>query len=219
MQRRQGVESALASVFRGVELTELSFVAPPQPGAPLVVTYRFKASDYAAPELGERPAGGGTLWSLTLRAFPAKLGERYVQLASRKTGLLIAQDERAVLDLRVVLPPKAIRDGALSAPLALDTAFGLFRRSETAEGAAEVRLHEELVLPAQRVAPSAYAAFATFAASVDEAQTRRLRYRMDDSKQASRELRMQIQSGLAEHEPIVVQGQVGARHFINRPGE
>ena len=38
-QRRQGVESSLASLFQGVELTRLGFDLGKEPGAPLTVTY------------------------------------------------------------------------------------------------------------------------------------------------------------------------------------
>jgi cellulose synthase operon protein C len=213
VQRRQGVESALASVFRGVELSDLSFVAAPHPGAPLVVTYRFKAPDYATPELGERTTGPGMLWSSPLRGFPAKLGERYVQLASRKTALLIGQDDHSILDLHLFMPPKAIHEGTLAGPLSLETPFGVFRRIESATGAAEINLHEELVLPAQRVSPAAYPAFASFAAQVDEAQSRHLRYRLDESKQASGDLRMQIEPRIGESEPVLVERQIGIGSF------
>jgi hypothetical protein len=208
VQRRQGVESALASVFRGVELTDLAFSAPPHPGAPLVVSYRFKAPDYSAPELSEAPTSAGVLWSAPLRAFPAKLGERYVQLASRKVALLIGQDDHSILDLHLFLPAKATRDGVLSGPLSLQNAFGSFQRTEAAQGTSEIVLHEELVLPAQRVSPTAYPSFAAFAAAVDEAQNRHVRYRLEDSKQAGRELRMQVETRLAEHDALGVDGQI-----------
>jgi tetratricopeptide (TPR) repeat protein len=204
-QRRQGVESALASVFRGVELVKLSFVAEPRPGAPLVVTYRFKAPNFATPDLGEPLSAGAMLWSVPLRAFPAKLGERFVQLASRQAPLLIAQDDRSELDLRVFLPVGSVREGAPAGPLALEAPFGLFRRSESIATTGETVVREVLMLPSQRIAPGVYGAFAGFAASVDEAQNRRLRYRLKESKQPSAELRMQVEPGLVEHQALVAQ--------------
>ncbi len=208
-QRRQGVESALASVFRGVELTKLSFVAEPRPGAPLIVTYRFRAPDFATPELGEPLLGGAMLWSAPLRAFPAKLGERFVQLASRKAPLLIAQDDRSILDLHLFLPAGAVREGTPAAPLVLEKSFGVFRRTESIGAPGETVVREELVLPSQRITPEAYAAFATFAASVDEAQSRRIRYRLKDSKQPSAQLRMQVQPRLGEEESLLAERQPG----------
>jgi hypothetical protein len=220
-QRKQGVESALASVFRGVELLDLSFTAPPHPGAPLIVSYRFRAPDYATPELEERVTNEGMPWSVPLRAFPAKLGERYVQLATRKAALLIGQDDHSILDLRLVLPKNAVRTGtsaAPAAPMSLENTFGVFRRTESTASASEVKIHEELVLPAQRVSPAAYSSFATFAAAVDEAQNRRLRYRLPDSKQAGGDLRMQIQPALGEGDAIRLQDQVGGERHIQPRG-
>ena len=175
-QRRQGIESALASIFQGVALGDLAFSLGKGPGAPTTVSYRFEV-----PQLADRESGGD--WSLPLRGFPAQLATRFAQLATRKLPLLISNGERPGLSLRLQLPAGAMPLGQLPADLWLTSPFGSYLRRERWEGG-RVQLTEKLVLPPQRIAPADYAAFAVFADKVDQAQSERLRYHLQSNQAA-----------------------------------
>ncbi len=173
-QRRQGVESALAAVFQGVELTEVKFDLGAGPGASLSVSYTFKVPELASHE-------GGDHWSLPLRGFPAQLSQRYAQLASRTLPLLVPAGERPSLQLTLHLPAGAKLDGATPTELWLDRPFGSYLRRE-ARAPGVVTLREKLVLPPQRVEPAQYPDFAAFADAIDRAQAERLRFELPESR-------------------------------------
>ena len=169
-QRRQGVESALAAVFTGVELGELGFELGKGPGATLSVAYHFKVPDLADRE-------GGELWSFPLRGFPAQLQERFAQLASRRLPLSIVAGERPRLELTLRLPAGAKLEGDAPGDVWIDSPFGSYFRRERWHGSDTLTLSEKLVLPPQRVSPERYPAFAGFAQQVDGAQAERVRFR------------------------------------------
>jgi len=180
-QRRQGVESALAAVFTGVELTDLSFELGKGPGAPLAVAYHFRVPDLADRE-------GGDLWSFPLRGFPAQLQERFAQLASRRLPLLISAGERPRLELTLRLPPGGTLEGSPPAEVWLDGPFGSYLRLESRQDSGALSLNEKLVLPPQRVSPEQYPAFESFAQQVDGAQAERVRFRLPASKASKKPL-------------------------------
>jgi len=174
-QRRQGVESALASVFTGVELTDLSFDLGKGPGATLSVAYHFRV-----PGLAEHEGNGGSggTWSFPLRGFPAQLQERFAQLARRRLPLAIVAGERPRLELTLRLPPGGRFEGTAPGEVWIDGPFGSYLRQETRQTADALTLSEKLVLPPQRVSVEHYPAFTAFAQQVDGAQAERVRYRM-----------------------------------------
>ncbi len=143
-QRRQGVESALAAVFTGVELGELRFDLGKGPGTTLAVSYRFRVPDLADRE-------GGDLWSFPLRGFPAQLQERFAQLASRRLPLSIPAGERPRLDLTLRLPNGGTLEANAPADVWIDSPFGSYLRRERWQGSSTLSLNEKLVLPPQRV--------------------------------------------------------------------
>jgi len=101
--------------------------------------------------------------------FAARLGARFVQLAERRTPLLVANEERTRLRLEVVAPA-----GLAARPAAeesLVTPFGKYTRRDRLDGGLLVR-EEELVVLRGRVLPGQYTEFARFATGVDAAQER-----------------------------------------------
>jgi tetratricopeptide repeat protein len=171
--RRQAVEQLLARAFRGLQLLELAVEGERDPEAPLAIRWRGTVASLA------REAGGALVVEAPL--MQARLGARHVQLAARRTPLLVESAERAELRL-VVRPPPGVeaRPGLADqpgpvawpgAPERLETPFGTFSRRERAEGGALVR-EERLELHRGRVAPEDYPAFGAFCGAVDAIQAR-----------------------------------------------
>jgi hypothetical protein len=133
-----------------------------------LVHYRFTAPDFARAEAGGR-------WSAPVRAYPVRMGERFLQLAARTLPLLIPSGERPTLSLVLHLPAAAQCAEAAAAPISLETPFGSFVRTEERD-AGIVHLSERLVLPAQRVPAAQYAEFGSFASRVDAAQSERINF-------------------------------------------
>jgi tetratricopeptide (TPR) repeat protein len=175
-QRHQAVEAALAAGFRGATLDDLKLqsgdATGDAPGSNVVLDYRFTAEELARPEAA---GAGRQAWSLPLRAFPLQLAASFLQLAARDLPLLISAWQRPAVELELDLPPGAQLEGIAAAPVALDTPFGSYQRTETRTGT-KVQLRERLVLPPQRVPPGKYADFASFAAAVDRAEDERLTF-------------------------------------------
>jgi hypothetical protein len=174
-QRRQTVESALSAAFRGATLESLDFELSSVPGAPALVHYRFNAPDFARAEAGGR-------WSAPVRAFPVRMGERFLHLAARSLPLLIASGERPTLALVLHLPATAQSSEVAPAAISLETPFGSYVRTEE-RAPTLVRMNERLVLPAQRVQPGQYAEFGSFASRVDVAQSERISFTLGGASQ------------------------------------
>ncbi len=166
--RRQAVEALLTRSLRGVRLTELAIEGEEDPEAPLTMRWKGTAAGLA------REGGGALLVDAPLMA--ARLGARYVRLATRETALLIDGGERSVMRLTVRPPPgRAVRPVAAER---LDGPFGRFERTERLEGGALVR-EDRLELKRGRIPPGEYGAFAGFAGGVDEIQARPVAFPRD----------------------------------------
>jgi hypothetical protein len=156
-ERRQVVESMLARSFRGVVLAEATFLGEDDPDAPLVLRWRGHV-----PGLGRTTADGGLV--LENPVLPARLGPRFVQLASRRTPLLVQVPERVTLRTEITAP-----DGlapVAAGPREAEGPLGAFTRREVVEGRTLVR-EQRLTLERGRIAPERYPDFAAFAAAVD----------------------------------------------------
>ncbi len=157
--RRQVIESMLARSFRGVALSEASFLGEEDPEAPLVIRWRGKVPRLA------RPSNGNLVVDAPI--LPARLGPRFVQVASRTTPLVLQLDERSVQRVELVAPDGFAPVAAPASPV--ETPFGSFSRVDRVEGRTLVR-EEKLHLARGRVPPGRYAEFAAFAGAVDAAQ-------------------------------------------------
>lgn len=158
-QRRQRMEQLLSRGFRGARLEALSEEGESDPEAPLTVRWRIAVPSWARVE----PDG----LVIDSPVLPPRLQARYAPLPARETPLLVASPERLSMRLEVT-PPPGYR--AVARPSqALQGSHGSYARSERVEGGALVR-EDRFELVRGRVAPAAYADFASFAAAVDEAQ-------------------------------------------------
>jgi hypothetical protein len=162
-QRRQAVEALVARSLPGVSVTEVAFEGEGDPEAPLVIRWSGRASDLV------RTSGERLL--LDAAIFPARLSARYVQIAARRTPLLVPGDERTAQRIEVIAP-EGYRPRA-AAPTSLVTPLGVFERRERVEGRTLIREERAEVLRG-RLSPGSVRELATFAATVDEAQGRPL---------------------------------------------
>ncbi len=167
-QRRQAIESGLASAFPGAVLEAARFEVGAGPGAPLSLDYRFTVPALARDE-------GGGRFSIVPHGFPVKLSDRYLQLAARDLPLVVAEGQRPDVTVALKLPPGARLEGLSPAPLRIDGPFGSYVREERRSGST-VEVHERLVLPPQRIPAGRYADFAGFASAVDRAEEERVEY-------------------------------------------
>jgi predicted Zn-dependent protease len=158
-QRRQAIEQTLARGFRSARLESLAFEGEADPGAPLVVRWRLRVPEWARAEEGR----------LVIEApvQPPRLTARYARLPTRETPLLVASPESVAMRVEVKPPP-----GYRPAPhpaASIEGPFGSYRRVERVEGGKLLR-EDHYRLERGRIAPGDYPRFASFAASVDEAQ-------------------------------------------------
>lgn len=157
--RRQVVEGMLARSFRGMFLEEAAWLGEGEPEAPLTIRFRGRVARLA------HPANGGLV--LEAPVLPASLGARLVQVAARRTPLLVPHPERVSQRVEIVAPEGLVARGGPGRSLA--SPFGTFSRVERAEGRILVR-EDELDLARQRVPPERYRELGAFAAAVDAAQ-------------------------------------------------
>lgn len=158
-ERRQAVEAMLSRTFGGVTVQEVTIGGEDEPPAPLEIRWRGTVPDLA------RAAGGGMVMDAPL--FPARLASRYVQIAQRRTPLLLPTPEVGVAKVEIVAPEGlAVR---ASPARKVETPFGTFTRTERAEGRTLVR-EDRLAVTRGRVPPERYGDFAAFAAAVDAIQ-------------------------------------------------
>jgi tetratricopeptide (TPR) repeat protein len=174
-QRRQVIESMLARSFRGVALSEAAMVGEDDAEAPLVVRWRGRVPRLArsvngagsTPSRGAPQGGGGTRLVLDAPILPARLGARFVQVASRTTPLLLAVPERSVERVEIRAPEGLLP--VAGEPRTIASPFGRFSRTERVEGRTLVR-EDRLDLSRGRIPPERYPEFAAFAAAVDGVQ-------------------------------------------------
>jgi hypothetical protein len=157
--RRQAMEQMLGRSFRGAALLDLAIDGEGELEGPVTLRWRLKVPGWARLEEGraivEQPI------------FPARLGARFLQRATRETPLLVASDDRVALEVMLALP--AGWRPVPAAPAALTTPFGSFRREERVDGARLVRTDRLDVLRG-RIEPAAYPAFGAFVRAVDATQ-------------------------------------------------
>jgi cellulose synthase operon protein C len=159
-QRRQALEGMLSKSFQGIVLAELAFEGEDDPAVPLTIRWKGRARI-------ARPDGAGLL--IEASPLPARLGARYVRLASRTTALLLASPERTTLRLELVPPPG--QRVAAEPPARLESAFGSYLRTDApAAGDGSLVREERLEMARGRIPPERYRDFAAFAASVDGLQ-------------------------------------------------
>lgn len=158
-QRRQAMEQTLARGFRSARLESLAFEGEADPDAPLVVRWRLRVPEWARAEEGRLVVEGPVQ--------PPRLTARYARLPARETPLLVGSGETMEMRLEVT-PPPGYRPAPREA-VSIEGRFGAYRRAERVEGGRLVR-EDRYHLERGRIAPGDYPPFASFAASVDEAQ-------------------------------------------------
>ena len=158
-ERRQAVEAMLSRTFGGFAVQDVAIGGEDDPAAPLEIRWRGTVPDLA------RAADGGVV--VDAPVFPARLASRYVQVAQRRTALLLPTAERGVARIEIVAPEGLT---ARAAPARkVETPFGTFARTERAAGRTLVR-EDRLEVARGRIAPAQYPDFASFAAAVDAIQ-------------------------------------------------
>ncbi|MFL5321130.1 MAG: DUF3857 domain-containing protein [Myxococcaceae bacterium] len=163
-QRSQALQQALSRYFGGADLSNLKVVSEKEVGAPLIVSYDFRAPRFARVENDKL-----VLQPLT---FPAQLGRRYVQIGSRKTPLYIesTEENHTVVSLKL---PDGFTMKDVTPEVQTKGPAGMYLRREKLEG--NVYSVDELVkVEMARIQPKEYDAFSTFAGEVDLVQTREL---------------------------------------------
>jgi len=165
-ERRQVIESMLARSFRGVTLDEAVMLGEDDPEAPLVIRWRGRTPRFATVSSpGE--GGAGARLSLDAPVLPDRLGARFVQVAARKTPLVLQIPERSVQRMEIVAPEGYAP--AAAPPRTVESPFGAFSRADRVEGRTLVR-EAKLELARGRIAPERYPEFAAFAGAVDAVQ-------------------------------------------------
>ncbi|BDG03798.1 DUF3857 domain-containing protein [Anaeromyxobacter oryzae] len=160
-ERRQAVEGILGRMFRGISVTRVEVTGEDDPEAPGEIRFEGRAPDVS------RAADGGRVLESSI--FPARLGARYVQVARRRTPLLLPEPDRATQRIEIVAPPGLLPHAGPASKI--ETPFGRFTREERVKGSTLVR-EERLELARGRIPPERYLDFAHFAREVDEAQDR-----------------------------------------------
>jgi hypothetical protein len=158
-ERRQAVEAMLSRTFGGFAVEEVTIGGEDDPAAPLEIRWRGTVPGLA------RAADGGVV--VDAPVFPARLASRYVQIAQRRTALLLPTPERGVARVEIVAPEGFTARAA--AARKVETPFGTFARTERADGRTLVR-EDRLEVARGRIAPGQYRDFASFAAAVDAIQ-------------------------------------------------
>jgi hypothetical protein len=161
------VEQFLARTIRGLTIRELTVEGEEDPEAPF--TMRWTG---AVPALARAADGGLEVDALLPQL---RLGSRFVQVAARRTPLLVAERERTVVRLSVTAPP-GLRPPPGQPARRLESPLGRFTRTEASEGGTW-RREDRLELDRGRVAPADYPAFAAFCGAVDEVEARPVAFR------------------------------------------
>jgi len=157
--RRQAMEQSLARTFRSPSLLDLAVDGEGALEAPITLRWRARVEGWARLEDGRAV--------VEAPLFPARLGARFLQRATRERPLLLAADERSTTELTISLP-----SGWMPAPVApapVKSGYGSYRREERGAAGRLLRT-DQYDLSRGRVAPADYPAFAGFARAVDAAQ-------------------------------------------------
>lgn len=154
---RDALESnLLARALEGARLVRYEIGARDDLDAPLVIRMTVKVRHFA------RPVSGGL--SLT-PPFSLPVGQ-LATLPARQTPLLISESIHRVVDLELELPKGAT--ARLPAPASVKDGDRIVERRDSVK-AGVLRLQRQIHIPAGRVQPQSYAAFARFAESADDA--------------------------------------------------
>jgi hypothetical protein len=158
-ERRQMLEANLARTFRGLSLSSAAIEGENDPSAPFTLAWKGKAPGLA------RASPGGLVVDAPL--FPARLGARWVQVASRSTPLLVPVPERTEQRIVIAAPQGVVPEP--SAPVTSEGPYGTYSRTERLDGRTLVR-EERIFVDRARIPPERYPEFAAFAATVDRLQ-------------------------------------------------
>lgn len=164
-QRNQALQTSLSRYYGGARLSSFTAEIKRKVGAPVAINYVFTAPQYARVESPRKLV----LSSLT---FPVRLGQRFVQVSSRRTPLYIESTETHHTVASLELP----EGFSLSSPLGeakSETEYGKFLRREKQEGN-KVSIEEAYQLYMARIPMSKYDGFSRFAADLDLLQARDL---------------------------------------------
>jgi hypothetical protein len=162
--REQALQRALSRYFGGANLSGVKLDMKREVGATLTVTYQF-----IAPRYGRVEGDKLVLGPLT---YPVQLGQRFVQVGSRRTALFIEGTELVKSKVTLHLPS----GWQMSSPVPevkSAGSFGAFLRHERQDGST-VLVDEQFRLKMGRIPVNAYDDFAQFAGEVDLVQTREL---------------------------------------------
>ena len=162
-QRKQAVEGTLGRGLRDLSLDALSTEGETEQGGAAALVYQLHAG------IGQRD---GARLLVPASLLPQRLSRRWVQTAERHLPLIVDSSDREKTRVSLTLPPGLHLAQALQ-PIERHTPFGDYSWSAREENGKLV-LDEQLVLPLQRIPPEQYAAFASFARAVDEAQAQEL---------------------------------------------
>jgi cellulose synthase operon protein C len=157
--RRQAAEGGLSRSFPGPALLDLAVEGEKDAEAPVVLRWKVRVERWA------RLAGDRAVVDAPL--FPARMGARFVQRTVRETPLLVAADERTMLEVEVTPPAgfRAVPGAALDVP----SAWGRYTRADRTTSGRLLR-SDGWELRRARVPPGEFAGFARFASEVDGAQ-------------------------------------------------
>jgi hypothetical protein len=162
-QRKQAIEAMLGRGLHGVTLEALNTEHENELGGPATLLYTVK-TPFARKD--------GARLFVPQSVVPARLARRWAQLAERTLPLLVDSPELMTAHVAVALPKGMhLRPGFK--PARISTRFGRYT-FDAREQDGKLVMDESLEVPAQRVAPSAYAEFAKFASAVDDAQSSEL---------------------------------------------
>jgi tetratricopeptide (TPR) repeat protein len=162
--REQALQRALSRYFGGADLSSVTLGVKREVGAPVSVRYGFTAPRYGHLEGDKLVLGPVT--------YPLQLGQRYIQVGSRRTPLFIEGTEAVKTTVTLELPPgfhlvSPVAEVKSSGP------YGGFVRHERQEGN-RVLVDEQFRLGMARIPVDKYEDFQQFAGEIDLVQGRDL---------------------------------------------
>jgi hypothetical protein len=167
-QIKNFIERMANMFYRGAVLADYKVEDLSEPENPLRIQYAFEAANYGRVDDEE----------IILDQWlpPLQLGSRFASLQTRKTPLHLGSDTHTCFQGTLKLPP-GTEVVAFPPALGRESDFGFYKlRVGQAEGS--VRVENEFFLEAQRVSPEDYPRFAEFCRSIDEAERKEIRLRV-----------------------------------------
>lgn len=163
---RRMEQDYVSRLFPGASLVELKVEGSSEPVPDLALHYVLQVPNFA------RPVSGGLAVPSIL---PSEISANFARLAVRKTTELIGNPLRTELDMLIKVPAGYALANP-PPPEALTGDFGakpLFNERISADKAG-LRIQRTLDVPAMRIEPNVYPAFANFCRKVDAAEGREL---------------------------------------------